>query len=477
MGQRFLRTTTVALLAAFAAACGSSSSPTYSSEITATTEGDGATATADFVQMIADVPGMTPLEDMMQPGAGAEPNILFYGNAIAWLARRVIDGYSVKAMAMNYQGRAFSSAGAQVTRTLSGAVFIPKPALLWDISVPIVVYTHGTELQKNMVASKGITDEGYESDLGGLEGYLGMNFASAGPAIVVMPDYQGMGTDDKGGYHPYVQQQSLAWAGIDMAKAVIERLKTDTGFAPKGTTWNGKLYVMGYSEGGYSALAFTRQWVMDNGEAGTGIPLHCAAPMAGPHSVSEEMLGLMLDDTRTFPVPFFLPYMLYGYNAVYPSLIKPRDAIVSKYFEKGLDSWMSGRFSGSFANKQIIATNGGPVVMPTMLVPAWADANLRDPESAVYKTLLANDNVARPGAANAWSSPIPIYFIHSRTDDLVPFGNSSNAYTWMAESPGGVHLRTVNWSYFGKDFNPGHGDAGPAALAGGFWWLMHDCKE
>lgn len=484
MTHRHIRAVPLAALALVAAACGSSSTqpaPSLSVIVTAS-QVDGPAAGAEFLQAIDDVPDSPSLEALMAAdGVDASSDPAFYGKAVAWMAYRLLDGYSVKAVKMNYQARAIATDGSAETRWLSGAVFLPDPDGD-DLPVPIVIYTHGTELKKSLVASKGIHDGGYSREAGGMEGLIGIHFASAGPAIVAMPDYQGMGVDDRH-YHPYVHLQSLAWAGHDMVTAVLERLKANDGsFAPKGVRWNGKVHVIGYSEGGYAAMAFTREWVRAQSLNGTGFPLDCAAPMAGPHSLSGRMKAVMTNGTDDFPVPFFLPYMLYGYQSVYPTVVKPREAVLAKFFTMGLDTWMSGLFTGVQADQQIVNANGGPVKMRAMMYEDWVLANLFDEGSPVHRTIVENDTIAHPGDANAWLSPIPIYLIHSRTDDLVPFGNSDDASTFMAESPGGIHLRTQNWSWWDPahgtvHFNPRHGEAAPLALAGGFYWLMNGCRE
>ncbi|MGA8890946.1 MAG: hypothetical protein WB493_05210 [Anaeromyxobacteraceae bacterium] len=77
--------------------------------------------------------------------------------------------------------------------------------------------------------------------------------------------------------------------------------------------------------------------------------------------------------------------------------MKPHEAIAPKYLDGGLDVWMSGQFTGSFADQQIEAVNGGPIIMSTMMDEAWVKANLDDPSSPVFQAVLANDTTAKPG--------------------------------------------------------------------------------
>ena len=70
--------------------------------------------------------------------------------------------------------------------------------------------------------------------------------------IVVVPDYPGMGIDP--GVHPYCHK-SLSYSVIDMIRAV-----RDSGLLQNWQVkWDGRLYLMGYSEGGYATMVTAQE--------------------------------------------------------------------------------------------------------------------------------------------------------------------------------------------------------------------------
>jgi hypothetical protein len=369
--------------------------------------------------------------------------------------------------------------GNPMTRRLSGAVFMPDP----DgeaLSVPIVVYTHGTELKRSLVASRGLVASGYDVTLGGAEGLIGAAFAAATPAIVLMPDFQGMGSDDDPAYyHPYVHRDSLAWAGHDMVTGFLPLMAAGGTFLPPGLSWNGKLYVIGYSEGGFAAMAFTREWQLLKDAGTNGFPLDCSVPMAGPHNLSGQMVPVMRNGTTAFGAPFFLPYVLYAYERIYPTTVHADEALRPEYVSRRLRGVLSGEFKGTFANDFIWSIGGRSLPMRNLMVEEWVRANLDSESGPIYDTIAANNTVARQGTAGAWTNSMPMYLIHAKHDDLVPFGNSNDARGWLADGRGAsVSLRTVNPALPPFiDFDPGHGAAAPFALVGGIYWLANGCRE
>ena len=477
MGKRFLRLATVAVLAAFAAACGSSTpapEPTLTT-IQGRTRIDGWNAIAAVLQIIGVTEGAPPLDQFLGPVAPtADSDTTFYTRAIGWLAGRLWNGYEVEAVEIGYDGRALDAMGLPMTRRLSGAVFMPDPRGKAR-SVPIVVYTHGTELKRSLVASRGLVESGYDPSLGGAEGLIGAAFASAAPAIVLMPDYQGMGSDNSATYyHPYVHRDSLAWASVDMVKGVLERIDlAGSDLLPKGLSWNGKLYVIGYSEGGFAAMAFTREWEVQGGATAMGFPLDCSAPLAGPHNLSGQMVPVMTNASDDFGAPFFLPYVLYAYERIYPAVVHPDEALRPDYVDRKLRDMMSGAFTGSYVDDFIWSIGGKPMKARSLLVEDWVKANL-DVPSPVTEVIAANNTVAQQGTDGAWVNSMPVYMIHSRGDRLVPYGNSQDAKGWLVGGNGApVSLRTVS----PHGWNPDHGPAAPFALVGGIYWLANGCKE
>ncbi len=467
----------------FLAGCGSSSSSAGPLQVTMEKEVDGALAAAQYVALIGENPELLAPQEIID-APQADGDTLFYRKVFTWLGSAALDPYWVNAKVVNYRSRVVGQDGAPGFRTLGGAVFIPEPKSGHNtnpVSAPIILYTHGTELVKTKVASTGVVrgGTGYDEESGGGEGLVGFMGAALGHAIVLMPDLPGMGlVDGPKAYHPYCQRESLAYAGIDMVKAVIEEIqKQDGKLLPTGVTWNGKVYVMGYSEGGFAAMAVTREWQLSGGLEQNGFTLHCSAPLAGPHDLTGQMVPLMTNPDATYKAPFFLPYVLKGYGSIYPS-IDIQAAIRKPYLDAGLASAMDGKHEGSDVDELIWDvydwTHWYRVVMREVMNETWVTSKLLTETSDVYLTLKANNTIADPDdAPNAWKNGMPMLIIHSEYDKLVPPGNSDNARAWLANPDHPITSHGVSPAYI----RPDHAAAGMLALPGALYWLMNGCQD
>jgi hypothetical protein len=157
--------------------------------------------------------------------------------------------------------------GANEPTTASAALMIPSGLGSHCTGArPIVEYAHGTT-----------TDRTFDmTDLSNAEA-LGMAaiFASQG-YIVVAPNYAGYDTSTLP-YHPYLiaEQQSK-----DMIDALTAARKALPIASATLTQDNGQLFVTGYSQGGYVAMATHRAM-----EA-AGMKVTASAPLSGPYALA-----------------------------------------------------------------------------------------------------------------------------------------------------------------------------------------------
>ena len=121
----------------------------------------------------------------------------------------------------------------------SGRVFFPPT---WRVplnrSLPLVVYTHATTMLNHGVAS----------EYGGHEWMLGAAAAVYYGFAVAMPDQPGMGVD-AGNYHPFCHAKSLAYSTVDGIPAMQRLFDEDPYLVSGDYSWDGRLFVVGYSEG------------------------------------------------------------------------------------------------------------------------------------------------------------------------------------------------------------------------------------
>jgi len=160
----------------------------------------------------------------------------------------------------------YDTVGAQgESTTASGALMIPGGAdPRCESPRPILLYAHGTSTLKTYNIAD-LTSNG--------EGLLvAAVFASRG-YIVVAPNYAGYDTSSLG-YHPYLNADQQSKDMMDALTAAR------SAFASTNTSDNHKLFVTGYSQGGYVAMATHRALQA----AGTGVT--ASGPMSGPYAVA-----------------------------------------------------------------------------------------------------------------------------------------------------------------------------------------------
>jgi hypothetical protein len=134
---------------------------------------------------------------------------------------------------------------------------------------PIVLYAHGTTTDRDYDISQLSAGDNAEGVL------LAAVFAAQG-YIVVAPDYLGYDISTLH-YHPYLIAKQQSQEMIDSLKAARSALPTAAALT---TTDSGKLFITGYSEGGYVAMATHRAM------QSAGMTVTASAPMSGPYTVA-----------------------------------------------------------------------------------------------------------------------------------------------------------------------------------------------
>jgi len=209
----------------------------------------------------------------------------------------------------------------QQPTTASGALMIPTGTnAACQGPRPIVVYAHGTQAEKAFnIADLSSTDNS--------EGLLIAAAFAAQGYIVVAPNYAGYDTSTLP-YHPYLHAGQQAQDTSDALAAARSALPTST--APTITD-NGRLFITGYSQGGYVAMA-THRLLQTN-----GVPVTAAAPMSGPYT-----LGAFGDAVFQGQViqsaPALVGWLMTAYQRIYGNIYAaPTDAFEARY-ANGIDA-------------------------------------------------------------------------------------------------------------------------------------------
>ncbi|MEZ4905808.1 MAG: lipase family protein [Spirosomataceae bacterium] len=114
----------------------------------------------------------------------------------------------------------------------------------------------------------------------------GSLFASLG-YIIAYPDYIGYG-ESKSVPHPYEHRASLASASLDMIRASKEFLKEQK------ITWDERLYIAGYSAGGFATMALQKKI-----EEETGSEFNLRASSCGAGAYDKTAFMKYLISTKT----------------------------------------------------------------------------------------------------------------------------------------------------------------------------------
>lgn len=295
---------------------------------------------------------------------------------------------------------------------LTGLLMLPYD-LLHDPR-GILLFTHPTETQRKNSPSR--TTPFIDGTFTKPFGYL---FASLGYAVV-MPDYPGMG--DNYETHPYC----LTTLGNSSA-AMVKAVRSNKDF---GLTDYKEVNVIGFSEGGYAALAsayYMRNYPGD-------YTVKKVASLSGPYDLAGTMKNLMINADTTYPAPYFLPYVINGYRAAYPNIsyldfstaVVTNPIVDDRNFNARLLDMLGGDYSGSQISSLIytvVPTSKdtkyyGPISITTL---DFQKQLINEPDSELNKAL-ANNTLARK---DWYPDPnVKFFFAHYEGDDCVPYGNT-----------------------------------------------------
>lgn len=272
--------------------------------------------------------------------------------------------------------------------TASGALIVP----VTSNPVSMISVQHGT-----------ITDIGDAPSLfrDGSEGSsFGSLFGSMG-YIIAYPDYIGYGASDNL-LHPYEHRASLASASLDMLRAAKEYLRGQTEIK-----WDEKLYVAGYSEGGFATMSLQRKI---EEEASSEFNLRASSCGAGAYDKTAFMKHIINDKTDGIA----------GYNSLYLWVLLTYDNIYK------LNKPASYYFTEKYASK--IAASGRNVSIAESFHLALNDSFKKALNDGTDKGFI--DAIADNDVYN-FKPKTPTQLYHGTKDPLVFFFNSENAYNAM----------------------------------------------
>jgi pimeloyl-ACP methyl ester carboxylesterase len=211
----------------------------------------------------------------------------------------------------------YETVGAQSEpTTTTGALMVPSGSgSSCQGPRPIVEYAHGTSPDKNydiaQLSGSNASSEGL---------ILAALFAAEG-YIVVAPNYAGYGTSTLS-YHPYLVGAQQADDMVDALTAARSALPVSLA---SSVTDSHKLYVTGYSQGGYVAMATHRAL------QAAGQSVSASAPMSGPYALAAFGDAIFLGEVNLSATEN-VALLANGYQNAYGNLYtQPTDVFALPY--------------------------------------------------------------------------------------------------------------------------------------------------
>ena len=249
----------------------------------------------------------------------------------------------------------------------------------------------------------------------------------------IYPDYIGFG-DSNTTVHPYILKKAAAREAVDMLKASMTYMKNNN------VVLNYQLYISGYSEGGYNALAMAEEVEKNFSDK---VNLMGVAPMAGPYNV-EALADVDLNATQPMAYPAFLADLAYSYTHYY------NDVNLSDIAIPSLAQFQLA-FSGQYDTVPIHIILGMGAVD--------AQGNITDygfythATNELFKDSFISDyqnnqnNIMRQKfAENNLDNSTPrskMNFIQCVDDDIIPFSESNDIYNKFKANGADVTLTPI----------------------------------
>jgi len=217
---------------------------------------------------------------------------------------------------------------------------------------------------------------------------------SLGGFATLQPDYIGFG-DSSDHYHPFILKKSLGSATVDFIHAVEAFAQTN------GIKLNQQLFLTGYSEGGYAALA-TLQQIEEEAELSVAM----SAPMAGPYDLNLTAFGVLSNPTLS--VPSFMADIGYAYAKAYDYEVA---SIINEPYASKLPTLLDGTHDRLSIDQELPHQTTGDTGLfnPTFVQNFFSDS------SYWFRQEMVNNSV------HNWAPQTPVALVQCQGDEVIPY--------------------------------------------------------
>jgi len=298
----------------------------------------------------------------------------------------------------------------------SGLVILPKTT----DSVGMVSFQHGTIANHAEAPS---VQALYNPEI-----LLYTSLASPG-FIAVIPDFIGFGSSSNL-MHPYYVEEASATAVVDLLQAARELA------IQKKLKFNEKLFLAGYSQGGYVTMA-AHKAIEKNGLV--NMELIASFPSSGGYDVKGMQNYFFAQNI--YNEPFFIGYVAMAYRKYYGWIQPLTDFFASKYAAE-IPSLYNGTKTGDQIDFYLNDT------IPKLMNPdllSTIDTN----NKYEYIVDAFNEN-----SLTDWAPTIKMYMYHGDADTTVPYQNSVDTYNKLIDNGSSTSILTFT-SFPGKTHSSG----------------------
>lgn len=285
------------------------------------------------------------------------------------------------------------------TVVVSGAMMVPKNM---TCPAPLTSYMHGTTSNKLGVPS-------YNSS----EKSICIIFASEGN-VVLAPDQVGLGASTID-LHPYMHGWTEAHAAINLMRAAREIIPTDEDI---DVDLSNQIFLFGYSQGG-TTTCHTAKVIEEL--YSDEFTVTAIAPLSGAYNLSGAQTDF-INNGEPYATPGYLPYIIMGYQSIYPELYDElSDIFVEPYASLFPSLFFGHNFGMGYINNQC-----APLPLD-MIQPAVRDEFIAGTH-AFNQKLNENDLID-------WVPQTRVVMAYCTGDEQVHYTNAINANaSWSASS-------------------------------------------
>jgi len=338
---------------------------------------------------------------------------------------------------INFHYMEYNTVGGQNEATNStGGIMVPTGT---DAACtgprPVLLYSHGTTVEKGYnIASPANSEAGLVAAMYAAQGW-----------IVVTSNYAGY-DGSRLSYHPYLNGEQQSNDMIDALRAAR------TAFPKIGASDSGKLFLSGYSQGGYVSMA-THKAMQTNHAA--EFKVTASGNMSGPYSLVKTFQTVFAGGVNAGGT-VFTPLILTSWQKAYGNLYTTPSDVYEAAYATGIETLMPGPLTfnqlfttGKLPTKLFASgalVTGDPsldalfaagIGTPNLIKQSWRQAVLTTPTHPAWVAAAKNDLLS-------WTPARPVAMCMGAQDPTVFATNTSDMAAYIAGKGAASLMKVFN---------------------------------